>query len=273
MRIQIDVRWPRFLRERPRWARLTIVGLVAAGVLAVPVAFASHQFTDVPTAHPFHADISAVKNTGITAGKTCVPPGTPPTYCPGESITREAMAAFLRRGLGRIDMDDTANAPDIAIEGTFGTTNLLTEDLQVGGVAGAQYVRAEGWFTIETDDNITSNCEVEARIVQDIGTANVVTSRDVFADISDSDGDVDQTVYVSWVFAAPSGDHTYTLQAGEHRVCNDTSVDNVLELSSAMVSAQSFPLNQIGDSDPFPPGQEPGESAGTAPSGSGPKEG
>ena len=117
----------------PRGRKAVLAALAAALVVAVPIAWASHDFTDVPTGHPFHDDIAAVKDAGITAGKTCVPPGTPPTYCPSENITREAMAAFVRRGVGRIDMDSTVNAPDIPISGSAFTT-LLTESMVVGGV-------------------------------------------------------------------------------------------------------------------------------------------
>lgn len=86
-------------RTRGRIA-LAVLGL--ALVVGVPVALASHQFTDVPDSNPFHGDISAITDAGITSGKTCVPPGTPPTYCPSENITREAMAAFVHRGFGRV---------------------------------------------------------------------------------------------------------------------------------------------------------------------------
>ena len=125
MKIQIDVRWPRALRNRPRWARLTAAGLEAAGVIAVPMALASDIFTDVGDANPFHNDIGAVFRAGITAGKTCVPPGTPPTYCPQEGITREAMAAFVHRGFGRVAGDMFSGGP-IPITGTETDVDTLT---------------------------------------------------------------------------------------------------------------------------------------------------
>jgi hypothetical protein len=72
-----------------------ILLLVAATALAlgIPlgVALASHQFSDVPTSNPFHTDISAVADSGVTTG--CG--GT--KFCPKDVVTREQMAAFLNR--------------------------------------------------------------------------------------------------------------------------------------------------------------------------------
>src|SRR5688500_11860470 len=69
-----------------------------AGILlltAPAVVLASHQFSDVPTGHPFHDEISAIADAGITTGFD------DGTYRPGATLTRQAMAAFLERGLGR----------------------------------------------------------------------------------------------------------------------------------------------------------------------------
>src|SRR5262245_1843827 len=93
--------------RRTRRAALALA-LAVGLALGVPIAWASHLYTDVPDSNPFHGDISAVQYAGITGGKTCTPPGTPPTYCPQESITREAMAAFVHRGFGRAAYGGTA---------------------------------------------------------------------------------------------------------------------------------------------------------------------
>ena len=230
----------------PRGRKAVLAGLAAALVVAVPLAWASHDFTDVPTAHPFHDDIAAVKDAGITAGKTCVPPGTPPTYCPSESITREAMAAFIRRGVGRIDMDQTANAPDIPISGSA-FTSLLTETMVVGGSAGNQYVKVEGWYTVDTDDNITTDCELETRVVHDLGQGDQIIGLSSFDDLNT--GDVDQTLRIAFAFPAPSGSHSYTLQGRWFGgTCNDA--DDLVEIHEAVLIVETFPLNQSGFSDP-----------------------
>ena len=114
-----------------RKRKLLVAALACALVVAVPAAWASHDFTDVPDSSPFHGDISAVKGAGITSGKTCVPPGTPPTYCPAEGITREAMAAFVHRGFGRASGSSGGGA---TVGGAETDIDVITID--VGGVAG-----------------------------------------------------------------------------------------------------------------------------------------
>jgi hypothetical protein len=154
------------------WARkhpIVLVLATAAVMLAVgvPVGLAIHDFTDVPDASPFHGDIAAVKRAGITAGKTCVPPGTPPTYCPAEGITREAMAAFVHRGFGRVDGN---------IQGNFALTpspiDVAVLTIEIGGVAGqTQFVKLNG----QVGGFASSPTDVLYWIVQDGGgqlTAN-----------------------------------------------------------------------------------------------------
>jgi hypothetical protein len=77
-----------------RRARLfAIAAVVAAFTLGVPlgIALASHQFSDVPTSSPYHGDIDALFDSGVTTG--C----GGGKYCPKEGVTREQMAAFLNR--------------------------------------------------------------------------------------------------------------------------------------------------------------------------------
>jgi len=77
----------------PRPRRPILFSIVLTALLAFPlgVVLANHQFTDVPTTSPFHADIDALVNSGVTAG--C----GGGKYCPGKTVTREQMAAFLNR--------------------------------------------------------------------------------------------------------------------------------------------------------------------------------
>src|SRR5687767_3133245 len=48
--------------------------------------------------HPFHGQISAIAKAGITAG---FPDGG---YHPSDPVTRQAMAAFMERGFGRVGL-------------------------------------------------------------------------------------------------------------------------------------------------------------------------
>ncbi|MGH2386321.1 MAG: S-layer homology domain-containing protein [Candidatus Limnocylindria bacterium] len=76
-----------------RTRRPLLLAAVVAAVLAFPASFvlASHQFADVPDSNPFHADIEALANSGVTTG--C----GGGNFCPDDFVTREQMAAFLNR--------------------------------------------------------------------------------------------------------------------------------------------------------------------------------
>ena len=76
------------------------------------MALASDIFTDVGDANPFHDDIGAVFRAGYHCrARHAFHRATPPTYCPSEGITREAMAAFVHRGFGRVDGDSSHGGP------------------------------------------------------------------------------------------------------------------------------------------------------------------
>jgi hypothetical protein len=153
--------------RRLRGLRLVLLGLSLALVVAVPVAWASHQYTDVPDDNPFHGDIGAIKTAGITSGKTCDPPGTFPTYCPGESITREAMAAFVHRGFGRTAW--TVGAPD-TFAANAGVRDLAVVTINVGGVAGGTaFVKLDGVVTSSVTDLTGCPCALAAHLVRDGG--------------------------------------------------------------------------------------------------------
>lgn len=154
-------------RPRRRWIALAaLVGLLA---IAVPSALAIHEFTDVPDANPFHGDISAIKGAGITSGKTCVPPGTPPTYCPTEGITREAMAAFVHRGFGRAGLSSVNEIPigDAIVD-------LGAVALNIGGVPGnTQFVKLDAAVTTYIDSPAGCPCETSFVIWSDALAAPV----------------------------------------------------------------------------------------------------
>jgi hypothetical protein len=86
-------------RRRPR-RTLLVIGLALALLITPAIALAAHQFSDVPNSNPFHNDIAALVNSGVTAG--C----GGGNYCPKSDVTREQMAAFLNR-LGALAPDKT----------------------------------------------------------------------------------------------------------------------------------------------------------------------
>lgn len=91
------------------WAAVVVLAIAA---IAFPlVALASHSFTDVPNGHPFHADIAALKDSGVSTtgcggGK----------FCPDDFVTRGQMAAFLNR-LGALSASKTPVANATKLDG------------------------------------------------------------------------------------------------------------------------------------------------------------
>ncbi len=101
----------RLLRRAGARRTRIAAGLLLVGLLAIPVAgSASHRFDDVPDTNVFHGDISWLADNGITLG--CNPP-TNNNYCPEANVTRQQMAAFMRR-LATGGVVDAATAADAA---------------------------------------------------------------------------------------------------------------------------------------------------------------
>lgn len=84
----------RFVRTRSGTALAT--SLVVAAIAVPSGVWAADSFSDVPTTNPFHDDIAAVAEAGVTSG---FPDGT---FRPSNTVTRQAMAAFVHRAAGRV---------------------------------------------------------------------------------------------------------------------------------------------------------------------------
>jgi hypothetical protein len=141
-----------WIRTRPRWLLVLSGFVLAAAAIAVPVALASDLFTDVPDSNPFHNDIGAIARAGITQGKTCEVPGTVPTYCPTENVTREAMAAFMHRGFGRV-----AEASD-SFEGfSSGTDASLGSITLTPGLPGTALAGAGAFIKVDVTVNVVAS--------------------------------------------------------------------------------------------------------------------
>ncbi|MGH8944195.1 MAG: S-layer homology domain-containing protein [Acidimicrobiia bacterium] len=93
--------------------RVTTIMATLAVIVAVPVAvIAAHSFDDVPDSNQFHESIAWMQENGITIG--CNPPANT-QYCPEDNVSRQQMAAFMRRlaqtdgstGIGVTDPADT----------------------------------------------------------------------------------------------------------------------------------------------------------------------
>ncbi len=192
---------PRWLPRRPHWLSrgLVIVAVVLTAALPMGVA-AGHRFTDVPGTNPFHAAIDAIARAGITAG--C---GDGTTYCPDESVRRDAMAAFMHRGFGRVAVK---RADDIRIpDGSSVDSQAVTIDVGGTGAGSRQYVKVDATFTLDPTDNCSPNapCLIGFHIVDNHGR------RSEKFDSHAVDG-AKRTVALSAVFEETPGIHSYHLK-------------------------------------------------------------
>ena len=111
-------------RRRPS---LTTLVLAFALFVSFPAGVvASHLFSDVPTAHTFHDNITNLYNARITTGCGVG------TYCPEQAVNRGQMAGFLNRGLGRATTDSGILQN---IDGG-GTYNVAAATIKTGGAPG-----------------------------------------------------------------------------------------------------------------------------------------
>lgn len=180
-----------------------LVLVVAALILALPaIALASHQFSDVPTSSPFHANIGRLVDSGITAG--C---GSG-RFCPKATVTREQMAAFLTRGLGRAALGTGTIAMADAAAFYVGTVRIATG----GASGGTGFVTASANVSAITDVPALCPCRGSAYLV-DLATGEL-SDTSLFALVDDGFGDDFWSANgaVNWVFRAPSNQaRTYGL--------------------------------------------------------------
>ena len=98
--------------------RAVLVALMLGAAIAFPLGvLASHQFSDVPNSNPYHADIDALVDSGVTSG--C----GGGKYCPSAFVTREQMAAFMNR-LGALGAGKTPVVNAAKLDG-LDSTDLL----------------------------------------------------------------------------------------------------------------------------------------------------
>jgi hypothetical protein len=169
MEIRITVEGPRWVRLPRRRSLKLALALVAALVVAVPVAWATDRFGDVPAASPHHNDINTIADAGITGG--CNPP-TNTLYCPGDAVRRDQMATFLTRGLGRIAVSQTALVSSVTRSSTSSYVDVGEVTINVGGTGGTakQYVKVDASLNIYN----TTECPCFLRLrILDVSTGQM----------------------------------------------------------------------------------------------------
>ena len=222
-----------FIRLRPRGHAVTaIVAAVSAVLATIGTVWASHNFNDVPSNHPFHAEISAVADAGIARGFG------DGGYHPSDVVTRQAMAAFLERGLGRVAL----NSGDISL--VANQTAVVTGVAVDAGAAGAGngFVLLQG--TVSATIAIPAQCPCRLNIAIRDQIANEI--------LADIDFDVDNVASESATATAAG-----TVQAAAPIAANATGryslrvdlVDaNVSEvLITGTLSAIYVPFGPDGD--------------------------
>jgi hypothetical protein len=147
VKIEIDVIRPAWLRLPRTWRARALLMLALAGVVAVPVALAAHQFADVPDTNPHHADIGGIALAGITTG--CNPPANT-NYCPDQFVRRDQMASFLRRGLGRVALSSHESLLSASTGIPPWHSFTITPGLPQGALDGAQgFIKGDASLTFQ----------------------------------------------------------------------------------------------------------------------------
>jgi hypothetical protein len=221
---------PRSLRVHPLAATLvSALLLVALGGAAGAVAGTlAPRFTDVPASHPFHDEIAALASGGIAQG---YPDGR---YRPAAPITRQAMAAFLARGLGRAEYS-TGSASGTGVADRAVTTLEIEH-----GASGYILVNASMYGTVSTDFNCP--CLMETRVSW--GARQSQKTNDELGGEEQPGGSVVGSTANTWLVPVHGeGIATFTLLA---RRVNATTGNPVATFQGAL-TAQYVPFDGTGD--------------------------
>jgi S-layer homology domain len=132
--------------------------LVSVAITVPASVWAVTTFSDVPSNHTFHNEISAVAGAGIAQGFG------DGTYRPANNVTRQAMAAFLERGVGR-----TAVGEGAAFLNQYMTSEVVAVALDAGatgvGTTGFVHISASAWVRTGLSTTAGCPCTVELRLL------------------------------------------------------------------------------------------------------------
>ena len=245
MRIKVEIEL-----RRPR--RRSIALLLGVLLLTAPaVVLASHQFPDVPDDHPFHDEIGAIAEAGITTG--FVDGG----YHPGDPVTRQAMAAFMQRGFGRVGLaigEDPMTASITAAAGSASATPVPVRQLTitVPGASNAfspqQLVHLQGRVAFTTAMTATKGCPCIFRAqIRDM-TTDALSTLQFQTFESAVNNNFTYSFTLEALFAASPGPRTYQLEAGL-TFRNTTTSEATFHFSPPSLSAMTFPFGPTGTSD------------------------
>lgn len=134
-------------RPRRRWVLGAALAVVALVTVAVPVAWATNVFSDVPTSSPHHDDINTIARVGVTGG--CAPG----LYCPSDPVRRDQMASFIARTMRALTpIHRTATQSLGGIDLDAGNTYCSTAGFTPTVAAVA---RVDVWLSLASNANAT----------------------------------------------------------------------------------------------------------------------
>lgn len=227
IKVDIKVEGPRWLRFPRRRSAKLAVALVAALVVAVPVAWATDVFADVPAASPHHDDVNAIRTAGITRG--CNPPAND-LYCPDQAVRRDQMASFLQRGLGR---GARGFGPDnLELSSVYETGPSATVTLTVPG-SGFALVNAMQTLTAAGFGGCP--CLIQMRL------RNVSTGAYSPLQWQNMVAATQTTVALTYLFPVNAGANTFVLEARSVWGTNQST-------SNAVINALWVPFGSTGSS-------------------------
>lgn len=216
------------------WTKVAVAAIVLVAI-AVPAAWASHLFADVPDSSPHHDDISAIFGVRITTG--C----TPSLYCPTDPVTRQQMATFLRRGLGRTGA--SGSTAGITLTSTY--ADIAQDSITLGGAPGGTgRVVLMGDFSAVANSGVTVDHRVEFQLIHD---NTGFTSNDSTMTLTPSNGGLPSAAgHKTWTFSAATGTtQTFSLQA---RVAFPSPPTSPISAESRLITLMYVPFGPSGTS-------------------------
>ncbi|MEO6349963.1 MAG: S-layer homology domain-containing protein, partial [Candidatus Limnocylindrales bacterium] len=208
-----------------------------------------NYFPDVTMSNPFHDDISAMADAGITAGFM------DGNYHPADPVTRQAMAAFLHRGLGRVGLVvDSAPLTGAVtpIAGALSTSLLPVRSITVNvpgstnGFMPDQRVHLVGRVTFLTsmDTGVMGQgcpCEFKAVIRDMLTMANAAGQGQTFE--STTATPYTYSFDVEAIFSSVPGPHTYQLEVMLKDKAMGTGTSSFLIDPRSSLSATTYPFD------------------------------
>lgn len=192
--------------------------VVAVLTASATVVLASHQFPDVPNSNPFHDEISAMADAGITTGY-----GNG-NFGPTDNVTRQAMAAFLGRGLSRVAHDENVAGLTVTTDdGGYTSEESVTLTAGAEG-SGNGFAFVTATFATYTFSEENCPCEMQFRVRDAFNGAVSGTAYEQLDNNPSEAGAAFATSTVTEVFVMGAGEtHTFHADA----LVDDANATNV----------------------------------------------